>query len=188
MKKCPFCAEEIQEAAILCKHCGRELREASASSTARSRFTPLRIGLLGVAVLVVVAALGVVGRNGVDAIVSRPPAPVMITDEVQNVPAASWKAIPLTLPYTGKLEVHLDIVRGNPLDVFLTDADQLPTMEQGDWRNVRVHPDFNAAKTKTFRRTAMLPEGSYYLVMRDTSLGILSSRASDVSLRAQLNP
>jgi len=55
-------------------------------------------------------------------------------------------------------------------------------------KQVRVYSDFNATKSKAFRRTSQVSQGSYYLVLRDTSLGILSARASDVSVKARLNP
>ena len=61
-------------------------------------------------------------------------------------------------------------------------------MKKDDWNNVQVFTNFSATKSKTYRRESQLAEGSYYLVMRDTSFGILSASASDVSVKAQLNP
>lgn len=115
-------------------------------------------------------------------------APTTVTDEIVNVPANSWKTVNFTLPYGAKLEFNIRVIRGNPIDVMVAAQDQLDAMQKGQWGSVRVYTDFNAAKTTTYRRTGQLPPGSYYLVLRDTSLGILSQPASDVSVKVQLNP
>jgi predicted RNA binding protein YcfA (HicA-like mRNA interferase family) len=149
----------------------------------------VRVGLL---LLLVLLGWYLVRVNGTkqtnDAIRAVVRAPIVLHDSVENVPAASWKAVALDLPYPGTVDVSLQVVNGNPVDVVMTTPDQIEVLKQNGWNQMRVFTDFNAMKTRTYRRTGQLGQGSYYLLIRDTSLGILSQRASDISVKAQLNP
>jgi hypothetical protein len=114
--------------------------------------------------------------------------PVTLTDAVEHLPAPAWKAIPLSLPYGGTLNVELKVSQGNAVDVFLTTPDQLDKLVKAEMANLKVDGIFVATSVKDLKRTLQLREGGYYLVVCDMSVDVVPSPASDILVRAQLTP
>jgi hypothetical protein len=67
MKKCPFCAGEIQDEAIVCRHCGRDLRQPvshvqlapqSALNQAKNPYSPRKRKAINAAVIIIGLCMG----------------------------------------------------------------------------------------------------------------------------------
>lgn len=90
MKRCPFCAEDIQDAAVVCKHCGRDLAKQKAAAPAPpaaakgGKGRTAALGCMGViAVLAVLATIGaIIGPSP-----SSPPTSTAVAGRTTTAPS-----------------------------------------------------------------------------------------------------
>jgi hypothetical protein len=112
--------------------------------------------------------------------------PIELKDSIESIKASSWKGFPVSLPYAGTLLVELNVRNGNAIDVFVMGRDEIENFKSK--KPFNHVPEFEAQKTKTYRRSARLAAGAYYVVMVDKTLGLLSASSSDVQVHAKLEP
>lgn len=55
MKKCPYCAEDIQDEALICKHCNREIQQRSQSQVNKNSDTKKILKIAGIVALVLLS-------------------------------------------------------------------------------------------------------------------------------------
>lgn len=143
------------------------------------------LGICGLALYLLVR--NTVGEKAADTLVrTAVRAPVELRDEIVNVSANSWQGVPIHLPYDGTLQLEIAVVDGNEVDVYVMEQSQVALLKEKE--KFSHFPDFGAKKTRSLRRSGRLGEGTYYIVLFDDTLGILSASTSDVKIKATLEP
>jgi hypothetical protein len=202
---CRFCGATLANDSSFCHACGRSLTAAASSEAgaaqapavapqepqrAQSSSGTMFWRLVGVVLLL---ALGwyfvqqnVGGKPAITAIKEAARMPVDLKNETFGVPSTSWKAIGFQVPYAGSLTVSVQVTRGNPMEMFLTNDSGLQELKST--KQARYLGSFYSVKGTSFAHTERIGPGVYYFVVRDPSLGILSSSSSDVTLKAHIDP
>jgi hypothetical protein len=186
---CSKCGTDLPDDSRFCRSCGQTLGAVSTGGGAAA--APARIPaqetksasanwwMLPIIVLTVLGVAWLIAASAAHG-------PKDLADQIVKVPAHSWFALTVQIPYDGSVAISAAVQNGNPMMIYLTDEDGYKALELSD-RNTFWN-GFAAQHTLDFQHTGRLEHGTYHLIMRDYSLGILSKPSSDVAVKVHIEP
>jgi hypothetical protein len=120
-------------------------------------------------------------------------APTGLTDETVSVPMASSRGVPIRLPFSGDLQLEVNVAQRAPVNIHVISAADWSTFQRTEGRLLGGRfrfdfPEFQALASAQPKLSGHLWEGSYFIIVENPTLGPIDAPPYDVHVRASLRP
>lgn len=116
-----------------------------------------------------------------------------VTNETVSVPMATSRGVPIRLPFSGDLQLEVDVAGGARVNVHLISATDWSAFQKTEGRLLggRFRFDFRefqALATTQARLSGRVWEGQYFIVIENPTLRPIDTPPYNVHVRVSLRP